>query len=220
MTPRASGGISGFVPRGEAGRISLRSCGLSTFAVVRRTFVDIARPVLRQQPAPHVEVKGRMRPVSNTCHEAVFHRIVMDVIDVPGEISLVTDGVLPVPPLPRRKLATRITPDGIPSSEQVSAEVSFDPPPAPGEIRVSLRQGQDCMKVIGQDDDSIDDEGALLPGRAKRSAKRTDMINKSCRLAFGERYREEIGAALHPVASVSDHSGIISRISLRSSGLL
>jgi hypothetical protein len=69
----------------------------------------------------------------------------MNVIHMPDKIALVTDGVLPATSLPKRKLAARVTSDDNPSSEQAGAEVSFDPPPASSEIRVSLRQGQDCM---------------------------------------------------------------------------
>src|SRR6266536_2806200 len=75
------------------------------------------------------------------------------------------------------------------------------------------------MKVIRQDDNGIDRKGALLPSDAKRGAKGADMIDKPRRPTFRECYREEVGSALNAVASISDHSGMISRIPLRSSGL-
>jgi hypothetical protein len=75
------------------------------------------------------------------------------------------------------------------------------------------------MKVIRQDDNGIDRKGALLPSYAKRGAKGADMIDKPRRPTFRECYREEVGSALNAVAWISDHSGMISRISLRSSGL-
>jgi hypothetical protein len=63
----------------------------------------------------------------------------MNVIHVPDKIPLVTDGVFPVTSLPKCKFPIRITPDSNPRSKQLGAEVSFDAPPSPREIRVSLR---------------------------------------------------------------------------------
>ena len=63
----------------------------------------------------------------------------MDVIHVPCEIALVTDRVLPKPPLPECKLAIPVPADRYPRNEQASAEVSFDAAPAPGEIRIPFR---------------------------------------------------------------------------------
>jgi hypothetical protein len=80
-----------------------------------------------------------MRPVANARYEAVFHRIVMNVIHVPDKIVFITDGVFPVTSLPKRKLAIRVTSDSDARSKQLGAEVSFDASPAPREIRVSLR---------------------------------------------------------------------------------
>jgi hypothetical protein len=75
------------------------------------------------------------------------------------------------------------------------------------------------MQMIRQDDDCIDRKGPLLPGHAKRRAKYADMIDKRGRPAFSERHSEEIGSALNAVAPIPHHAGMISRISLRSSGL-
>jgi YD repeat-containing protein len=86
---------------GEAHENAMRHPGsCPTLAIARRTFVDIARPILPQQAAAHVEMERRMRPVANARYQAVFHRIVMNVIRVPDKIVLVTDGVFPVTSLP------------------------------------------------------------------------------------------------------------------------
>jgi hypothetical protein len=80
-----------------------------------------------------------MRPIANARYQAVFHRIVMNVIHMPDKIVVVTDGVFPVTSLPKRKFAIRVTPDSDAGSEQLGAEVSFDAPPSPSEIRVAVR---------------------------------------------------------------------------------
>ena len=63
----------------------------------------------------------------------------MNVIHVTDKILLVTDSVLPVTSLPKCKFAIRMTPDSDPRGKQLAAEVSFDAPPSPREIRISLR---------------------------------------------------------------------------------
>ena len=47
-------------------------------------------------------------PVGDARHQPVLHRIVMDVIDVPFEIRVVADGVLPVTTLPQRIFTTLV----------------------------------------------------------------------------------------------------------------
>ena len=59
-----------------------------------------------------------MRPVANARYQAVFHRVVMNVIHVPDKIVLVTDGVFPVTSLPKCKFAICVTPDSDPRSKQ------------------------------------------------------------------------------------------------------
>jgi len=50
---------------------------------------------LRNMPMETAE-----RPVGDASHQPVFHRVVMDVIDVPFEIDVVADGMLPTTALP------------------------------------------------------------------------------------------------------------------------
>ena len=46
-----------------------------------------------------------MRPISDPRHVAMFDRIDVDVVDVTGEIIFITNGVLPVTPLPNTAFA-------------------------------------------------------------------------------------------------------------------
>jgi hypothetical protein len=45
-----------------------------------------------------------MRPVANSGHEFVLHRIEMNVVNVASEIVLIADGVFPESPLPKREV--------------------------------------------------------------------------------------------------------------------
>ena len=60
----------------------------------------------------------------------MFDRIEMDMIDMPGEVVLVSDGVLPKPPLPKREIAIGLALEMKPFLDQGAAEVPLDSPQA------------------------------------------------------------------------------------------
>ena len=151
-------------------------------------------------------MKRRVRPILYTRDQTMFHGIVVNVIDVSCEIVFVTDSVFPISPLPKRKLAVGVSLDADTSPQQATAEVSFHTSPAPGEIRISLRQRKDCMKVIGQNHDRVDREGAFVPRHAKGRTKRVDVIDKRSRPPIFERKGEEERSRLNAIAPVPDHA--------------
>ena len=133
----------------------------------------------------------------------------MNVIDVMGEIAFVADGMFPIAPLPKRELTTRMTFDRNACDEQFATVVSFDAAPASREVLVSLRQGQNRMQMIRQDNNGVDYEGSLLTSGAKGCAQRADMTNESRRVAFRQGYRKEIRSALDAVPPVFDHADML-----------
>ena len=46
-----------------------------------------------------------MRPITHSLHQSMLDRIEMHIIDVSRKVAIVTDGVLPKPPLPKREIA-------------------------------------------------------------------------------------------------------------------
>ena len=74
----------------------------------------------------------------------------MNIIDMPGEVVFVANGVLPKPPLPKREIAIRIARQPSSLIDQRATEMPFDPPPAPRKIRIFRRQCEDGMQVIGR----------------------------------------------------------------------
>ena len=46
-----------------------------------------------------------MGPITHSLDQAVFDRIEMDVVDIPREVAVISDGVLPKSPLPKREIA-------------------------------------------------------------------------------------------------------------------
>ena len=99
----------------------------------------------------------------------VFDRIEMDVIEVPDKIVLVTQGVLPIPPLPNPALSLRGTAGRDPfAAGQTARKSAFDQPPPQREIRIALGQGPDHVQVIRQDHSSFNRERMPGPYPAKR----------------------------------------------------
>ena len=82
-----------------------RSASPPPLAEIHHGFSDIAGPVGRQHAAPDMRVKRRMRPITHPAHQPVLDRVEMHVVDVPLEIALVPDRVLPEAPLPERVFA-------------------------------------------------------------------------------------------------------------------
>ena len=89
-----------------------------------------------------------MRPVADPLHQAMFHGVVVNVIDMPREVAVVADRVLPIAPLPKRELAIAVPFDVPARFEQMGAEISFDAPPPAGKVRVVGRQTKDRVQVI------------------------------------------------------------------------
>ena len=70
----------------------------------------------------------------------VFDRIEVDVIDMPLKIDLVTQGALPIPPLPNPALSLGSTAGRDPfAAGQTMRKSALDQPPPQREIRIALR---------------------------------------------------------------------------------
>jgi hypothetical protein len=97
----------------------------------------------------------------------MFDRIEMNIIDMPGEIVFVANGVLPKPLLPKREIAVRIALQLNSGVDQRVAETPFDPPPAARKIRIIQRQCEDGMQVIRKNYNRVDCKRAFTTGCAK-----------------------------------------------------
>jgi len=72
-----------------------------------RTFsiAKIASPIRSEQSSLYVAVEAAMRPIGYARDVAMLHWIEMNVIDMPFEICLVSDGMLPIASLPNAFLS-------------------------------------------------------------------------------------------------------------------
>jgi hypothetical protein len=94
----------------------------------------------------------------------VLYRVVMDVIHVVSKISLVPDGMFPAPRLPDSRGSSVAVGDlrHAQTGIAVFRKPGLDEAPACGEIGIVFRQLPDAVQVLGQYDDGIDLERALL----------------------------------------------------------
>ena len=164
----------------------------------------IPAPIRRTPSLPDIPVKTGIRPIDDFAHQAMFDRIVMNVIDMIGKVALIAQDVLPIPLLPDRfQIATL-------------AEPRLDQAPARHEIGIAVGQGPDAMQVIGQNDDGVDIEWPLLTHGAECIPQQ---IHGSCRRkdrpAMRRHHREEKAAAWLGCASVSHGFKVLSDYGLR-----
>lgn len=90
-------------------------------------------------------------------------RVVVDVIDMAGEVGVVADLMLPIAMLPDGLLAPRQARRVGCAPEYIGAmlgEAGLDQPPAGREVDIARRQCPDAVQVIGHHDDGVDLERA------------------------------------------------------------
>src|SRR5690606_25991627 len=75
----------------------------------RRQLHALGAPIHRNKTGTHIPMEGRVRPIHHTRHHAVLHRIDVHIRHVRSQVTLVADGVLPEPRLPRRLPVVRHT---------------------------------------------------------------------------------------------------------------
>ena len=149
-----------------------------------------------------------MRPLHRRSGQAVFDGVVVDVIDMPGQVVLVPNLVL---------LITRL-PDGLRAlvGFMVFGEPGFDQAPPCREISVIGRQRPDAMQVVGHHDHGVHLERARLAHAANGAAQEFNCSSrgKNRSPAFGHQ-REEKGAAWGECASVVHGGGIFIQLRIK-----
>ena len=121
---------------------------------------------------PNPTVKTRSRPISRAASVAVFHRVVMDVIEAALKVLDVFQRVLPVFGLPDS--ATTVTSasrrDGLfktTGSQPPFCELSLDPSHAFRVRGIPRRERPDAVTRVGQQHNRLDIEGSTALAFAK-----------------------------------------------------
>jgi len=114
---------------------------------------------------------------------AAFHRIVVDIIHVPGVVGVAADGMLPEAPLPDRPLPasdarTRTALGGRNGADKADLD-RLDPV---GEGCVTLGQGDDAVHVLGQPP-----QASIAKDRSRRVRRTTSRRTSVCRMSRSER---------------------------------
>ena len=171
--------------------------------------------VAGRQPCLTYRWKIEYGQMANLRHVPMLHPVLMDVIDMPVEVGLMTDEMFPQSMLPQSALvpfsAARIHPfRAIESGLATLRDHPLDDTPTVGEILIPGRQCPEGMHVVRQQHPSLDHK---CMGRTKRSDR-----FPQCRahIDIGEKGLapigvdgEEIGATRHMGATVIRHGGII-----------
>jgi hypothetical protein len=122
----------------------------------------------------------------------MFDRIDVDVVDVTGEIIFITNGVLPVTPLPYTAFAL-----GGPAlgnsfaSWNTARESRFDQPPTRGKVSIAVGHSPDRVKMIGQNNHRVDREWMVMPRLPKRCPQFVDMFRQQSLSSLREINSEE-----------------------------
>jgi hypothetical protein len=157
-----------------------------------------------------------MRPIAHSSDQSMLHRIEMNVINVPLEVGLIADCVLPKATLPKPRFAIAGSHDHHTGLDDRSRKASFDQTQSIRKISVAIGQRHYEMQVVRQHHSGINCKRALAPCGRSGTAQRLDMIDKDLRCAVGNCRRNEECTAREEVPAISDHSCSLSRISLRS----
>src|SRR3989338_1256594 len=149
--------------------------------------------------------KRRPWPIAGAGSQAVFHRVVMDVIHVIAPILLIAEGMFPEPPLPYRTLIAVIG-AGIDLSR--GSLLYFTP--ARGIIGVALRHAPDTMQVIGQDNQCVNPERPCRLHLAERFPQRPDArLVDEYRSTVESDHSKEINATRNMRPAIVAHHGLL-----------
>lgn len=146
-----------------------------------------------------------------TAHQSVLHGIVVDVVEVPRQVRVVADRVLPKPPLPnpasaislmRRTLllfdATR--------GEPCLSETLLHQCPSFGEVRVAVRQRPDRVQMVGQKYERLDVKrpALLAPVKGFAQTSTRHLVTQEAGAVLRHQ-REEEGSTRHNGAAIPGH---------------
>jgi hypothetical protein len=131
----------------------------------------------------------------------MLDRVEMNVMDMPLQVALIADVVLPVSTLPNSFFAladhargprcSGWKRAGEPALDEIPASYEI---PASCEIRIVLRQGPDRMQMIRKNANRNCFERKALPCDAVGSAKQIDVTHQQIATPISQRSSEKIGA--------------------------
>jgi hypothetical protein len=157
-------------------------------------------------------MERRVRPGVRTTDETVLHWIVVNVVEVPFELLLVTDCVLPEAALPHT--STTVAPSRVvprlfaaTACKPLLGELLLDEHPTAREVGVVSRKSPDHVQVVGQEHQSVCCEWPTCVTFAQRPPqRRTRCIVAEEALPVLRDHSEEEGPARHMSPAIHRHA--------------
>ena len=166
-------------------------------------------PILRQNTLPCVAMERRMRPFVDLHHEPMFDRIEMNIIDMPYQVRLIPDGVLPITPLPKTVFTAPVARSSAATLGEEAGEQTFAALPTSRKIDLVARQRHKDVQMIGKHNDGIHRKRTLMSRHTKCISQQVDGFDEragsSIRKCSGKKER----AARHKISSIADHVGAV-----------
>ena len=134
-------------------------------------------PIPRIDTSRHIAMKCRIPPIRRMVAQAMFYRVVVQIIHVTVKVILITDVMLPETPLPKRRFPMPAFRFRQPFGSFIfrgagNAHPPFDHIPPRGVIRIAGRQRPQTMQMIGQQYPGIDRKRPFFTHPANGIAQR------------------------------------------------
>ena len=162
-------------------------------------------PIAMNSTHRDITMKRGIRPCRNAVGQAVFDRVVMNVIDMRPQIVVVADRVLPETPGPQRGLPATAPWNACATGLQRLRESALEDLQASRIPIIAFGQTPDSMQVIRQHHHRNDLERAFRSGLPQRPTQGVDLLDQRPRRAIRQRQREEICAPGDTIASIEHH---------------
>ena len=151
----------------------------------------------------------------------MFYRVEVHVIHVRPVVGVVTNKVLPIPPLPDATLAAsqacRRQSLGF---RQCFGKIHFNQPPAGCEIGIARWQFNHAMQMLRQDHPAMNVEWVTMANRTHHFPQQRNMpCQQIVAMPLQQIQREEIGAARMPRTTVIGHADSIAAACIRRNAL-
>jgi hypothetical protein len=126
------------------------------------------------------------------------------------QIGVVADGVLPIAALPDSLLSLRdLAGAALRTSGEFTGKSALDLAPAQRKIRITLRQGPDCVQVVWEHADRDGFEWIPILNRRVHPSQLIDLPHEEVTRPVGESDGEEKDPAFDLGTTISRHSGMI-----------
>jgi len=143
-----------------------------------RNVPHIPSPICGKNALLDIAMEAAERPIAHTRDETVLHRIEVYVVNVPFQIRVIANCVLPIAALPDAFLALEQLACRTPLRFQAARKAAFDQIPPRCKVDIEIRKRPNCMEMVRQDTNSDRGERAALLDSLVNSPQAINMIHE------------------------------------------